>query len=945
MPKRKKQRKYIPITWKRKKRKLKILLVLIFFVIVVTGFFVIRNKWFAIGEVDAKKIIPEFYNQPLEVSLGKNKLTVTPLAGNSVKMIQKDVRYIYENAYKNTDVVQTNYPYRIKEELIFSAPGHPLQFKYKLGNAESFIIEKDDKGNIIFYDRQKYATDKELSRIFTILTPFIEDKNRRSFEDVEGVVEGGILTITINPDWMEKASYPVILDPTIEINVLNVYSHPSQGEDWIIEFVTKGRADLKIIPQDQATIDDDEFIGLYCDQNIYEPIILAGDVIYYQNWECNGVGKVIHKTIKAGHHTLKFEFSGVEGYAEDWAYNEPSGDTKTGTVEFFIGQYSGNGTTGQNSNTNQTFSGFTFKLAESQVDIKSAYIVFEAQFGAYADPAAYTGWSMAFDVCEGAACGPDAWGSGGGQVNVTDSTTLAYNGPESMGVRLLMDVTGETTISNYTGSGTILSGQVGYNLTTSSAVNSIAQAHAKLVLTYTYIDTSNSYTQTVVYPLEWNDGSAQGTKYSSQASNCTKGAPTGTCPLFNYNTYLGETGFTKLSQWFQADFFNDGNSTTDVQQNVNVQGTDTDSSTYRLEAANGGGQGNGFQTWFSEVSGFSEKTDQQLEIYHSAGTIYLIGGEVIETYMASSSEAVKTKTVRYPIGHIAPGGDTSKYTTSVTVYLPEDGATIKKAWFRVVSSWDGAAATISLTTQVGNNTETGARSYAFDAPSSVPFGSFLIYHVIPSADYAELQQATANSGKLVTVSTQANNASVRGSSAELLITYTYTSEDRGYISTNTIMAGQEVVAPNQSGSFSGVDPVLPETNGEKIIRGAFLYNTQLQSDSDGTPSGTGPTTAGTDMQTDVCSASYVHQLNFDAINSYNFWYRDITPSMNNLDSQTYNVCFATDGDGDSDSMGAKNNAILVYTYQVDLIKEIRIKGNTRIKGGTRLNLEDSQQKL
>lgn len=88
-----------------------------------------------------------------------------------------------------------------------------------------------------------------------------------------------------------------------------------------MEFATKGKADLKIIPQDQATIDDDEFIGLYCDENIHEPIILTGDIIYYQNWECNGVGRVIHKTLKAGHHTLKFEFSGAESYTEDWAHN------------------------------------------------------------------------------------------------------------------------------------------------------------------------------------------------------------------------------------------------------------------------------------------------------------------------------------------------------------------------------------------------------------------------------------------------------------------------------------------------------------------------------------------------------------------------------------------------------------------------------------------------
>ena len=283
----------------------------------------VRGNWFALGSDEAKKVIPQFYNQSLEVSLGSRKLTVTPMAGNAVKVVQKDVRYIYEGAYKNTDVVQSVYPYKIKEELIFWGKGHPVEFKYKLGNLETFIVKKDEKGNIKFYDKETYEKTGELSKIFTIPAPFVEDKvGERSFVDVESIIQGDLLVITVNSDWIAQAVYPVILDPTIEINVLNVYSHPSQGQNWEVEFVTKGKADLKIIPQDQATIDDDEFIGLYCDQNIHEPIILTGDIIYYQNWECSGIGKVIHKTLKAGHHTLKFEFAGAEGYAEDWAYNE-----------------------------------------------------------------------------------------------------------------------------------------------------------------------------------------------------------------------------------------------------------------------------------------------------------------------------------------------------------------------------------------------------------------------------------------------------------------------------------------------------------------------------------------------------------------------------------------------------------------------------------------------
>lgn len=104
-----------------------------------------------------------------------------------------------------------------------------------------------------------------------------------------------------------------------ELTILNVHSHPGQGDNWEVEFTVRGMADLKIIPADQATIDDDEFKGLFCDDEERFPQILEGDVIYYPNWQCSGIGKVVHYTLKAGKHTLRFEFGDQISYA----YNSP----------------------------------------------------------------------------------------------------------------------------------------------------------------------------------------------------------------------------------------------------------------------------------------------------------------------------------------------------------------------------------------------------------------------------------------------------------------------------------------------------------------------------------------------------------------------------------------------------------------------------------------------
>jgi len=120
-----------------------------------------------------------------------------------------------------------------------------------------------------------------------------------------------------------------------ELTILNVHSHPQQGESWEVSFTTKGTNDLKIIPNDQATIDDDEFTGLFCDNEERSPQILQGDVIYYPDWKCNGTGKVVHYTLTAGRHTLRFEFGDqikyaynavVKGVSSGFVTSAPSAD-------------------------------------------------------------------------------------------------------------------------------------------------------------------------------------------------------------------------------------------------------------------------------------------------------------------------------------------------------------------------------------------------------------------------------------------------------------------------------------------------------------------------------------------------------------------------------------------------------------------------------------------
>jgi len=153
--------------------------------------------------------------------------------------------------------------------------------------------------------------------LFFIPKPYMEDASGEKSENVRIDIGDNKLIVTADQEWLlsPERKYPIRIDPSLQLTVLTVHSHPQTGDDWIVEFETEGKADLKIIPNDQATIEDDEFKSLTCGNKKIAPQILEGDVIHVSNWECSETATVIHKTLKAGKHTLRFEFGGQAAYA------------------------------------------------------------------------------------------------------------------------------------------------------------------------------------------------------------------------------------------------------------------------------------------------------------------------------------------------------------------------------------------------------------------------------------------------------------------------------------------------------------------------------------------------------------------------------------------------------------------------------------------------------
>ncbi|PLX21209.1 hypothetical protein C0584_03275 [Candidatus Parcubacteria bacterium] len=595
---------------------------------------------------------------------------------------------------------------------------------------------------------------------------------------------------------------------------------------------------------------------------------------------------------------------------------------RANSVTFLAGMNYGDGTTGENSDTDQTFTAFNFLLGESSVEIKNAYIIFEAQYEAYANNVGnYSGYNLAFDTCA-EPCTADAF-SGTNRILKDDNTVLSYDETESNHIRILYDVTNETQLAAYTGNSSLMEAQVGYRIERGAITDSIAHASAQLVITYVYNDSlTENITKTVYYPLDSDVAGDSGTRLSSQANGCTLDTD---CPTFDYQMDIPEYG-TSLSNWFKTQYVNDhnnSNKTEDVSLDVNIETVNVNSATVVHENVNAGTQARPPVYYFGGLPGLSPNTAQKLEM-HPASSLayvyYLMGGEVAMTYVASSSAATKTRTVSYPLGVLNNGASTALSSAAVDVYFPENGAasgvvSVKDAWVRIVSSnYVSAPVSVTVSTQVGTNTQSGNYAYNYDPGAVIVNPTFDIYHIIPSSDYAELSLANGTSPKTVTVNTTNSTANQAGLSAELMITYTYTEESNGYLSNVSLYAGQSDVNGNsQLATSTTARIVAPEIVGTKTIVGAQLETSYLISDSSGTVTG-GNATIDSDISTSTPSCSNTYQAAVDSTNAFSRFYNDVSSALVAVNSTQYTSCYSNNGVG-SGTGGAKMNSILSYTYQ------------------------------
>lgn len=577
------------------------------------------------------------------------------------------------------------------------------------------------------------------------------------------------------------------------------------------------------------------------------------------------------------------------------AYANPG--TRVRTVEFFAGQDEGSATN-DNQNQQQNLASQTFQLAENSADIIDAYVEVSAQIGATTSTT-YASGHIFFDACV-PACTPSP-------AAFTTTAGLGTSSLESQSIRFRAPVTSETEIAAYTGGAANRTFQVGYCFGTGSTCSgttaaNIQGANAKLVLTYTYDDTSATQTNTVIYPLE--SAAETGSKTAVQAA-CTIDS---NCPTFSYNANIPEVS-SQLSQFFFLQTSINA-ATADWQTNSDIGGNPGGANTalvYFDEAlsANGG--------WVnvlrSSVAGYANNSAQSLEISTNATGAYVLGGENYVTYTYSNAAATKTRTVVYPVGEVCTTGCTTKSAlTGPTVYFPESGVSIKKAWFRAHTSKGGTttAGTLAISTKVGNNTETGQTSYSFATDTQGVTDDGYFNHLIPSSDYTELGSATGSSGKAVQMTAQWTLNAGGAVSGELVITYQYTGESSGYLVTQNLFAGQQTAAPatTYTTATGAINPSLPETTGTKTVRGASIK--MSAKDTSSTAGGAG----GANLSTSTCTSSDTSTPTTDSEITRLMLWKDVSSIVTNSDAQTYTACY-------SRAQTSLFTGILIITYQWD----------------------------
>ena len=179
---------------------------------------------------------PESDKGFLNFSINNSNMLMSPLNPQSVLgRIEKNT-ITYENIYNDTDFIYTLEKNRLKEDIIVHKYNGICEYNFQL-SVTNAVYDNNSNGEICFLDSE---TSEPL---IYMAKPFAVDNkgDRCDIVNLE-MQKKEIIKLSIDPEWLENADYPIIIDPTINI----IFSSTSTvGSSLANSYIT--------IPQQQSS--------------------------------------------------------------------------------------------------------------------------------------------------------------------------------------------------------------------------------------------------------------------------------------------------------------------------------------------------------------------------------------------------------------------------------------------------------------------------------------------------------------------------------------------------------------------------------------------------------------------------------------------------------------------------------------------------------------------
>ena len=206
-------------------------------------------------------------NYTVQAQVGSVMATKGPDDGTEASFYPKNLgeTVLYENVYPNVDLVYEAYSYDIKESIILNAPVEQNAFIFEL-HLRNLTPQAENDGSFLLLDQNSQP-------IYEIPAPYMYDAEGHYSDAVTHTLtpmgeDKYYLTVTADQTFLDAASYPVYIDPTLaKISTTN-------GDAIRSTYIISGKPNLTRAGSDPLYIGYTAYDG----DGTYEAIVYAGDL-------------------------------------------------------------------------------------------------------------------------------------------------------------------------------------------------------------------------------------------------------------------------------------------------------------------------------------------------------------------------------------------------------------------------------------------------------------------------------------------------------------------------------------------------------------------------------------------------------------------------------------------------------------------------------------------